>query len=369
MSAELSRSDFLRGSGLAAVAVAIAGCRPTAENLRPNESSQIPLFDVEFGSPEAIDVDGLEWVPDGHLSMMQISGEVRAWVAGAGDTFLLTGASLDTLGNPQKVLSPERTITERGFAGYRAFGSVVPGAQAGELYGFYHQEFWPSKEQSFPFTPEVGLAVSHDNGETWEPRGPILTGFDAKKVPEDKVLGAGHPSAIVVGTDVLVYYVDWNNMVAPGVHVARAPLDRVENPDAWKKYDGKGFSAKAMGGRSVPVISPRHEDLYAAIPSVSFNTDLGKYMAWVETDRGFSVTTSADGIRWEHLSLALLFPQRQSARKKGDTWYSYPTFLSETPSHLETTKEGWVYYSKGVFGQPHTMERMAVRLTPAAEVS
>lgn len=363
----LSRRQFIKLSLTTTAALASEACLPKrperAERKKPRskveetkepEKAEITEVKIHLGKEEKLSPPELQWVPDGHTSMLKdFNGRIKLWVAAGPRSFLLEGDSLETLGSPQLVLGPERTKSEKGYDGYASFGSIIPGERSNELIGFFHQEHWPSEMTSFPFTASIRIAKSIDDGRNWEKGEAIIEGGNPVPFPGERVSGAGQPSAIIKEDEVYLYYIDWD--VTPhSIHLVKAQLDLVHKPKAWEKH-------------GEPVILPptnREGTLYAALPSISYNTYLNKYLAVFETNIGFYLALSKDAVEWNSFQLFFEFPQPHSHREPGDIWFSYPTLLSpKANSDRETGKTGWLYYSRGIWErQSHYMVRRPFQL-------
>ncbi len=337
----------------------------------PATAAETYSYSLALSGPEEDGLPGGEFgmrsLPDGHISFLSANGQYHVWVTGGTHAYLLRGASFDSLrphrtdarGGAVPVLGPTGEGIDRDYAG---FGAVLPGLGEGELYGIYHAE------QQCPrggTTAAIGMAYSRDFGETWERRGTIITGRNLAP-PCAKFTGAGEPSAIVVGDYIYLYYVDWGTASGPPdeVHVARARISSGGLPGTWQKYYRGAWSQPGLGGQSTAVIAraaPGATTVYAANPSVSFNTVLGRYLATVESRDGIYYTASEDGVRWETPRMLLSTGERPQR-------IGYPTLLSPMSGwHAVTAGDGYLYYAKGIGqGQAHRIMRRAVRIVPGA---
>ena len=334
-----------------------------------------PDISVNFGVHGAFPTyNNLKWAPDGHISVLKDEGNLSMWLTAGRDSYVLSGPTLDTLElHPAKVLSPANDYEDdgrgcpRGYNGYRGFGSVIPGTgiNEGTLLGFYHNEWHPDDKHQEPFTAAVGVAQSKDNGITWDSIGSIIEGPQMPHpMGKDRVYGAGQLSAIQIGEYVHVYHTQWCKERSVSITVSRALLDDALDPTKWKTYDGTSFSLSALGGNGTPIVSPtRSGDVYAALPGVSFNTTLGKYVMTYETNTGFYLATSDKGLTWNPSHQIAKFPQTRNDQKSGDTWFSYPTLLSEE-SDQQIGSDAFLYFSRGIIGGgPHTMARVSVQIS------
>lgn len=354
-----------------ATATATATPRPTetaipqpTETRKPTETSVSPTKELQFeiGSAEKVNLSGLQWYPDGHVSFIKMpNNELRFWIAGLQSGYMTTGESINALTKAEKVIGPSRT--EDFDRNYAAPGSVIPGKNENELLMFYHGEYHPKQPTSFPFKAGVGLAISQDGGKTWERKGQVIKGNN-DKIEKDKPSGAGQPSAIIIDNYIFLYYIDWNSEYPDAIHLARAPINTDGMPGSWEKYSKGSFKDKEADDLSSPVVFPPEGQGYAALPGVSWNKYLNKFLMVFEARDGFYVTTSSDGINWSSSISLLKVKTANDNPKSGEIWNSYPTFISlKTPSDRETNKEMLLIHSQGKWGQgPHSMVKREINL-------
>ncbi|MBI2442625.1 MAG: hypothetical protein HYV40_01810 [Candidatus Levybacteria bacterium] len=348
------------------------------------ELTKIPegsSYEITLGSEVEIlqSVPGLSHFPDTHTSILPLNeGAIAVYLSGAGFSYRLTGPDifhLKPLQNEKGFAKP-LLLPDYGAAfgkNYRGFGSVLPGRTPDERIGIFHaEEHIPSN--AF-FKASIGIALSKNNGYKWDNNNviQIIRGRNEAQLQEPAVSGAGQPSAVIIKGDqkddqIYLYYIDWSagpgQYKPTGIHLAQAPLADCTNPDAWEKHIDQDFKNGGLTGESTPVVlppDPMGETGYAALPSVSFNEALNKYLMVFETNIGFYYTDSSDGITWSEGKVLMPFtkcddqgscqPFRTQQRQSGDTWYSYPTLV--TP-HLRTDQTTWntgmLLCSKGVEG-------------------
>lgn len=335
-------------------------------NLGARESTNGELT-VQLGAEQSARITGLPGhYPDGRLSFVKTGDTFNVFISAGPTTYLLRGHGLGDWVSMGPVIKPDQTISEKGYQGYRGFGTVIKGRTPDELIGFYHEEHWPDERTYFPYHAQVGLAISHNRGTTWKKIGPIITGQETGSYDSGRVFGAGQPSAMIINGEIYLHYVDWNSSQPDAIHVAKAPLFSIDDPFSWKKWNGHGFETSGIGGTSVAVLRPEGDEAYAALPAISFNSHLGKYLAVYETDVGFMMATSSNGIEWSRGLNVLPFdrPQWTNPKSKGDSWISYPTLLSDTQDSSLTTNEGFLFHSRGKWGEsPHTMVKRMVQFT------
>lgn len=330
-----------------------------------NISSNGEVQKFDLGAEESVPMSILKYVPDGHISKIEKNGNTTLFISAHDKSYLMQGRTLKDMvlltgtdGLPKPILKPELSGFDKDYAG---FGQVIENPKTHDLIGIYHTEVRVNPDASDSQLTSIALALSKDKGFTWQKMGRIITGQNIASVGTS-VSGAGQPSGILVGDYIYLYFSDWNRLMADSIHLARAPLGQNGMPGTWEKYTGQGFRQVGLGGESTPVLWPFEWDkkiYYTANPSVSFNEYLKKYLAIFETNIGFFAAVSTDGILWGSYKMIFEFPADTTIPKNiGDIWHSYPTLLSEnTGTDMITGKTGYLYYSRGIFGQDHQLVR------------
>lgn len=216
------------------------------------------------------------------------------------------------------------------------------------------------------FTASIGWAQSQDGGKTWEDQGSIIKGQESlppEKIPSGlAVAGAGQPSSIMKDGYLYIYHIDWPAQIKVKhpyqIFLARSKVEKFGLVGAMEFWTRDGFKQEVFPEEQIAVIKPPlsvNQESQAALPSVSFNKAMNKFLAVYETQYGFCLTKSEDGIRWDDGEMILRFPQPQYPHHRGDIWYSNPTLISPSEStDTETNDKGYLIYSKGVWEtQPH----------------
>ncbi|KPJ70692.1 hypothetical protein AMJ51_01230 [Microgenomates bacterium DG_75] len=387
---EISRRDFLKIVGGIAAGAGIAGgiggalaaltkkrqrteeepelrtegepkSEAEGEPLLPRTSEELEATNDFFVlGPEteiSLATKGILWVPDGRTPYVSFPNNERVY-------FISGNASSYALRNegPQELHSlllagkvPEYNFGPKEFEGYNyaAITSVIQTDNQNpyHLYAFTHNEQWQSPNNGSNFTASVGLLESDDGGRHWRVLGVPLKGDDYLP-PGEKVTGAGQPCAIIKEGYVYLYYIDWAAGIKAHhpdqIYLARAKITENGSLGHFEHLTDRGFAKELVPGELKSVITSP-DRTYAALPGVSFNKYLNRYLCTFETSTGFWAVTSADGISWEDPRLFARFPQNQGEeRKKGVTWYSYPTFVSFDESNSEiTNRNGFLIHSKG----------------------
>jgi hypothetical protein len=329
---------------------------------------------------------GTRWIPDGHMTYLTLAdGASRYWwaggtVVGPGET--LAFSTNDALhftprllkdGDAVASLLPDHPGSAAPDADYAGPGSVLPASNGHDLLMIYHGENHTfggvDNPPGNPYYATICLARSSDGGLTWKREGAIIRGMQPKPAnnPPRSAMGAGIPDALIVGGYIYVFYVDWAFDLEPDLtHVARSPVARDGAPGSWKKWHDGSFSTAGLGGLSTPVMGrpePVGKTVWAANVSVSYNAGLHRYVNVFQTAIGFYYATSTDLTSWHIGGQVFPFGDDNDQLKTGQTWYSYPSYLSPgEPDDRLTQSSGYLYYAKAAWGvAPHTMYRRRLR--------
>lgn len=308
--------------------------------------------------------------PDGHITYTTFDDNSRlTLITGENSTYgfrsqgsknLFTGEKNEVI-QPYNVIGPDATKPYRN--GYCGISSLIQidDRNPKHIFALTHNEAHVSKGDGKNFTATVGLLESYDQGKNWNDLGVVISGQDAL-APGKKVSGAGQPSAIVRYEGgkpyIHVYHVDWSaqeKIFPPDqIYLARLPFDNGKVGTA-EFLTTNGFKTEIKAGEKFPVITPPQNILdssYAAIPSISFNKKLNMLLCVFETNVGFAITKSKDGVLWETPELIARFPQPNSRVKKGDSWYSYPTLVStEQATDQITSNTGTLFCARRKWGE------------------
>lgn len=306
---------------------------------------------------------GISWTPDGHIPYISLSnGQKRFFTVGPNKTFIIAtpGLSLENAVEQNLLESPKNVRevlgrTQNPEFNYSGITGVFQLNQENEnhLTAILHQEEWANETNGSGFRASVGVFESFDGGLTWTNGRTIMRGDDIAE-PGERVSGAGQPGAIQVGEYLYIYHIDWSAQKViqhpDQIYLARAKIVNGTIDGNVEYYTGNGFSPDNTQMKSViPVPNNIDNAVYSALPSISWNNHLGKYLMVFETNVGFAQATSLDGLNWSDPELILEFPQPQSERETTDIWLSYPTLLSDDSEANDHTtgKTGRLYYSKG----------------------
>ena len=189
--------------------------------------------------------------------------------------------------------------------------SAVRDNDSGRLYGWYHNEVPTDCPQGERLWPQIGAAVSDDDGQTWADLGIVLTPR-AETVSCDTEHpvtngGVGDFSVILDSnedpSDHYAYFLFSSyggDLDEQGISFGRMlwidrdrPLDPFSGESAVEKWDGHAWMAPGIGGRSVAIFhnaeqvswtSTQNNGLWG--PSVHWNVDLQKFIVLMSRSSG-----------------------------------------------------------------------------------
>jgi hypothetical protein len=214
--------------------------------------------------------------------------------------------------NPEGLSS---SYSNRGMAG-RWLEAVIRDDETGRLYGWYHQEIETDCPQGTRSWPEIGAAISEDEGETWDDVGVILTPRDGTVTcdTEHPVTDGGIGDFSVIldrnsnPAEHYVYFIFSSyggDLEEQGISFARMlwvdrdqPFDRFSGRSQASKWDGQSWNAAGIGGRSVAIFHDSRQVSWTSAdnngywgPSVHWNNDLGKYIVLMDRSQGGNYDT------------------------------------------------------------------------------
>ncbi|SSC24174.1 Domain of unknown function DUF4185, partial [Klenkia terrae] len=360
----LTRRALLASAAATGLAAVLAACTrdpsagpvstpaPSGPGLRAGDEREQLLAEGDYGMVN---------FPDGHTTYVATDNGYRVWLAsglvsgGGGSTVAVDSPDLVRFRPAEldgrdavAVLAPVGG-TEALDSDYCGPGSVFPAADGSGLWLVYHGEnhtFAGVTNDGSPYYATIGLAWSSDGGLTWQRRGAVITGQvprDDQPAPRD-VVGAGSLCALVAGGYVYVLYIDWNLATPDELHLARAPLDAVDDPAAWQKWHDGAFSTPGDGGASTAVVTrPGDGDVtvVAGGPSLSWNTHLERYLLVFQTADGFWWTHSTTLTDWAE---AVQFLGLDAPSVAGAAFVAYGTLLSPgAPNDQVTGRDSYLY--------------------------
>ncbi len=189
--------------------------------------------------------------------------------------------------------------------------SVVRDDDSGRLYGYYHNEIPTDCPQGVRLWPQIGEAISDDNGDTWTDLGIVITPRDGTVSCEtDHPVTNGGVGDFSVMLDrhqdpdeqylYFLFSSYGGDLEEQGISLGRMlwidrdrPLDRFSGESAVMKWDGEAWAASGIGGRSVAIFHDSRQVSWTSDanngfwgPSVHWNVDLQKYIVLMSRSRG-----------------------------------------------------------------------------------
>ncbi|MBW2257596.1 MAG: hypothetical protein JRI25_23780 [Deltaproteobacteria bacterium] len=301
---------------------------------------------------------GLTYFPDAHITLLRREPDVRMLLVAGTSTHLLTGPDMLSLSPIAQVLAPgEPGAFDNGYAGI--FG-VFRSPTSDALLALYHaedQEQMPKFGNGVPgYFASIGMAVSADDGLTFERRGPVITGSLPKSAEGRADQGVGEGSLLVdaSGEYLYCYYSDHSRVDRRGVQIclARCPIGDAGKPGAWRKYFDGEFAEPGLGGRDTPLMprAPVVGDTF--IPHVVYVEGIRRYImtfcrvhyadlaAWEPTESGIWMAVSDDGIHYgDPVQLLACIP----LPRQGDELSWHPSFVIDSVS--SDGLSGYLYYA------------------------
>lgn len=286
--------------------------------------------------------DSYRWAPDGAISIIG-----NNWYFSSGREGVMFNSST---GESSVIIRPSN-IDGSFDKDYAAPGSVIEVNEA--FYMFYHGENHGCGASHFPFHAGIGLATSQD-GQNWSSVGQVLSSWEERpNCSEGRASGVGYPSVVVRNDYVYMFFVSWTSEGSDAVHVARCQVTDIQNPNCWRKYFQGNWDELGISGRSTPVVERQNEaEVYLATPQVQFVD--GRFMGVFETNLGFVISYSRNGVNWSEHSILFQFPVPHIG-SAGQNWFSYPSLIKEGD-------QWWLYMARQGSDYVHTMHRIQVNL-------
>ncbi len=178
-------------------------------------------------------------IPDSQFTEIQLpNGRFRGFSAST-STYAIDGKTpIDMAGTPKQVL----VKAARGKYGESGKWINHVERSGNSVLGWVHNETGDAPGQGLK---SMSLAISKDDGLSWNDIGQIITGKD--RLTHGKVTGEGDCSA-VNGNDGYYYAYCWRNTNGASI-VARAPVSD-PRPKKWMKYFEGKWDQPGVGGDS-----------------------------------------------------------------------------------------------------------------------
>ncbi len=326
---------------------------------------------------------GLRYFPDGCMGVVSTIPRVRLLVAAGVSTCLLDGPSMISLKSLGVVLKPgDPDSFDNGYAGVNG---VAREPKSNDLLAYYHAEdqkgLLPIPGGIPGFYCSIGLAISKDDGLTFQKVGPVITSCLAKNEKGFTDQGCGEVSIVLDhGKQFLhAYYTEHSRINRRGVQIcaARCPAGDAGKTGAWKKYFRGEFEQPGLGGKDEPVISALAMKADALFPHVVYLEQPDRYLmafninAYEELAQGVEARTSGiylassqDGIRWSKPTLVLSAYAVPFIDKEIGC---HPTLMIESCDN--STMSGWLYYAYSERwghappSKPHCLVGQSIRIS------
>jgi hypothetical protein len=215
-------------------------------------------------------------------------------------TIIMEGDSFGTATSQGVVLQPSKSsgAYDEQYAGINS----IYIRKHGEVLGFFHAEKptgGTNEHGTHRFYATVGLAVSKNNGYSFEKIGAILTGRPEDPASKQDAQGNANPSICLnhTGEWLYAYYTDHSRRdPATGNYrsvtcMARSKVSDGGRPGTWFKYYKGSFDESGLGGNDSQVA-----DCWGA--NVTYVPQMKKYLMF-GLRGGFSFFESEDGINWK----------------------------------------------------------------------
>lgn len=317
-----------------------------------------------------VDEDGLVGSPDGHITFLRENGLLRMWAPINGGTVEL--ATTNFLDVHAMTTPAEETFWPRGngFDSEYAGGSKVLRLPNGDLAMIYHGEHHPCTGDKAEVN--VGLAVSSDNGNTWQRRGKILAAapYNFASCEVRNFYGAGSFSGVVSpdGRYLYLYHHIWHPFQSCYVTVSRSEIASGLGPGTWWRYYEGNWDQPGLGGLGSDMWRepPGQEPCMAGIPSVSWNPTFNMWLAVFVTFEGFAYTSSSDGVNWAESRMlmrgvTLVAPESLIDHEQ---YIYYPSLIDPHANQDgRTNKKSLLIYAFGGWTAAHHMVANRVEIT------
>lgn len=194
--------------------------------------------------------------------------------------------------------------------------AVIRDDETGRLYGWYHEEIETLCPQGRRAWPQIGAAISEDDGATWDDLGLILTPRDGSVTcdTDHPVTSGGIGDFSVIldrNADPANHYLYFvfssfgGDLEEQGISFARMhwidrdqPFDRFSGQSQASKWDGSAWAAPGIGGRSVAIFHDSQQVSWTSAqnngywgPSVHWNVDLHKFIILMDRSKGGNYET------------------------------------------------------------------------------
>ncbi|MDX1378441.1 MAG: hypothetical protein R3307_06310 [Anaerolineales bacterium] len=303
--------------------------------------------------------------PDGNIGFVPLGdGQYRFFAANS----VRSAVTVGTLDDPGSVVENNR-LTIEGVDpqyAYASGGPVYRDPESGLLLMFYHGELHFGGNGA-NFHAAIGLAVSQDEGQTFQNLGIIIENNAPPDVSAPCCADVGGAAYTIKDGQFLVYFRDRQEDLSTNeLAVATAPVEEVieaaknEMTSHWFKYHKNGQQPGLSGTSSPLELGNPFTDWF----SVSYNSFIDRYVMVIAThDRAevyqyqLYLTTSEDGYQWSPRVLLT----------ETDDELTYPSIIGIEGDPLSIGETFYIYYVTTPRGVTRwhatTFHRMTVTLS------
>jgi hypothetical protein len=302
--------------------------------------------------------------PDGNIGLIPF-GEQYRFFAANGDRTAVTSGTLDDPG--AAVENNKLTIqgVDSSFS-YAAGGPVYRDPESGLLLMFYHAENHFGGN-GFIFHAAIGLAVSQDEGQTFQNLGIIIENKASPDVNAPCCADMGGAPYTIKDGQFLVYFRDRQaDLSTTELALATAPVDEVieaaknGRTTPWFKHYKDGQQPGLSGLSSPLEIGNPPTDWF----SISYNSFIDRYIMAIVThvrsdanNYQLYLTASEDGYQWSPRVLLTEFYGEMT----------YPTIIDPGGDPFNTSDTFYIYYVATPVGVTRwhntNLERLTVTLS------
>lgn len=279
---------------------------------------------VILGSPSVYEVPSLplnSYFPDGHTAMVPDGSGALVFAAGDNSYRIELDSTGSIKSNPSWPLTTP--VLAKGTVGEASYSYDNGGAwlysvhrvgNTNRLLGFYHAEdHWPGIQTSIAdYTwiawKSVALAISEDDGKTWQKRGQIIT--SSRPRPSHPEWGGVGDQCVVWDAAHQRWLCFYGSEATNGLCMAQS-IDPEGAPGSWFKFFNGSFNEPGIGGRESPV--PGLGSILGANPSVHFNSKLNRWImvfhshddSELENPNSLFIASSLNLVQWDTPALFL----------------------------------------------------------------
>lgn len=382
-----SRREFLSLGAAATVGAVLSACTPETQATpipvqKPEPTTSTPFPDIErisnpiirLGAPESVNLSPLSELPDIQSPFYTDQrGRLLGFVTAGQGSYQISmdrNSGRISLAVPNQIIGKDFTGQRMYRNGYTGIGSIYqpnPNNRDFLIAALNYEQHALDPRGNlvwYQFRGRIGIGISRDAGRTWEDRGVIIEGHDPidpgtpspRANNEVRPTGAIHPWFLprrIQGNDyIYIYYTDLtSNINRPNqICLSRCTINRDGNLGTQELYASNGQfipNGERQGIEPKGVFKTPPGGIFTAIPSVYYFQE--HLLAMFESEHGFYMSKSEDGINWSDPMQIARYPTGiNQTRAQGGRWFSNPTLVSPNLlSNSEITTRGLLMYCDG----------------------